>query len=89
MNDLFQGFEFICAYIDDILMFSKGDWIDNLQKLYLTLNKLKESGLKCNIGNYLFGITKIEYLGLWVTQYGVKNIDKIEANLFSPPTFWK
>ena len=28
MNDLFHGFEFICAYIDAILVLTKGYWID-------------------------------------------------------------
>ena len=49
MNDLFHGFEFICAYIYDLLILTKGDWTNNLQKLELTLNKLKGKGLKCNI----------------------------------------
>ena len=42
MNDLFHGFEYIRAYIDNNLMLSKGDWTDNTLKLELTLNKLKE-----------------------------------------------
>ena len=42
MNDLFDGFEFICAYIDDLLVLTKGDWTDRVQKLEITLNKLKE-----------------------------------------------
>ena len=33
MNDLFRGFEFICAYIDDLLIPTKGDWTDHVQKL--------------------------------------------------------
>ena len=33
MNDLFRGFEFIHAYIDKLLMLTKGDWIYSLQKL--------------------------------------------------------
>ena len=49
MNYLFLGFEFICAYIDDMLILTNGDWIDHVQKLELTLNKLKGKGLKCNI----------------------------------------
>ena len=33
MNDLFHGFEFICAYIDELLILTKGNWIDHVQKL--------------------------------------------------------
>ena len=40
------------------------------------LNKLKEKGLKCNIENYFFGQTEMEYLGFWVTHNGAKSINK-------------
>ena len=88
MNDLFHGFEFIRAYIDDLLILTKGDWADHLQKLELTLNKVKEKLLKCNIENSFFGQTEIEYLGFWVTRDGVKPINrKIEAKTnMAPPT---
>ena len=33
MNDLFLGFHFIRAYIDDLLILTKGDWTDHIQKL--------------------------------------------------------
>ena len=52
MNDLFNGFEFICAYIEDLLVLTEGDCKYHVQKLKSTLNKLKEKGLKCNIENY-------------------------------------
>ena len=54
MNDLFNGFEFIRAHIDDLLIITKGDWTDHIQKLELTINKQKENGLKCNIEKYFF-----------------------------------
>ena len=80
MNDLFHGFEFIYAYIDGILILTKGDWTDHVQKLELTLNKLKENGLKFNIEKSLFVQTEIEYLGSWVTRDGIKPMSrKIEA----------
>ena len=47
-NERFCGFEFIQAYIDDLLIITKGDWSDNLVKLELTLQKLKYNGLKKN-----------------------------------------
>ena len=45
MNDLFHGFEFISACMDNLLIPKKGDWTDHVQKLEFTLNKLKEKGL--------------------------------------------
>ena len=59
MNDLFHGFGFIYTYINGLLILTKGYWTDHIQKLELTLNKLKGKGLKCNIENYFFGQTKI------------------------------
>ena len=53
----------------------------------LTLNKLKEKGLKCNIERSFFRNIKMEYLGFWVPQNGVKPMNKkIEAikNMNSP-----
>ena len=41
MNGLFHGFEFICAYIDKLLILTKGYWTEHVQYLELTLNKLK------------------------------------------------
>ena len=77
---MFHGFEFIRAYIDDILILDKGDWTDHIQKLELMLNKLKGKGLKCNIKMSFFEKTEIEYLGFWVTRDGVKPINRnIEA----------
>ena len=49
MNEMFRGLEFIRAYIDGLVIITKGDWSDNLEKLELTLQKLKDNGLKCNM----------------------------------------
>ena len=40
-NELFNGFEFIRAYIDELLILTKGYWTDHVHKIELTLNKLK------------------------------------------------
>ena len=49
MNDLFHGFEFISAYIDELLILKKLNWKYHVHKLELTLNKMNEEVLKCNI----------------------------------------
>ena len=49
MNDLFHECKFIPAYIEDLLILTKVDLTDPVQKLKLMLNKLKERGLKFNI----------------------------------------
>ena len=88
MNDLFHGFYFIRAYIYDILILTKGDWIDHVHKLDSTLNELKGKGIKCNIEKSFFGKTEMEYLGFLVTRDVVKTINrKTEAiTNMAPPT---
>ena len=49
---------------------------DHVQKLELTLNKLKKIVLKCNTDNYFFGKIEIGYFSIWATQDGEKPINK-------------
>ena len=51
MNEMFREFVFIRAYIYDLLIITKGDWYDHLNKLELLLQNLKVSRLKCNMEN--------------------------------------
>ena len=51
INKMFRGFEFIQAYIDEMLIITKGDWSDHLENLELTLQKIEDNRLKCNIKN--------------------------------------
>ena len=76
MNDLFHVFKSIRAFIDKILILTRGDWTYHAQRLKRTLNKLKEKGIKCNIEKSLFGKTEMEYLGFWVTRDGIKPRNK-------------
>ena len=75
-------------YIDDLLFLTKRNWKDHIKKLFLTLNKLKEKGLKCNIERSFFRQTEMQYLGFWVTRDDVRPINrKIEAiTNMVPPT---
>ena len=49
MNYSFHGFEFIRTTIYEILILTKRYYTYHVQKLGLTLNKLKGKGLKCDI----------------------------------------
>ena len=91
MNEMFRGFEFIRAYIYVLLIITKGGWYDHLNKLEQVIKKIKDSGLKCNINNSFFGQTKMEYLGFWVTQNGIRPINKKVEAIFNimPPKIWK
>ena len=37
------------TYIDDLLIIIKGYWSNHLEELELTLQKLKDNGIECNI----------------------------------------
>ena len=63
MNEMFRGFEFIRSYIDDLLIITKVDWYDHLNKLEQFLHNLKDNGLNCNIKRLFFRQTHMEYLG--------------------------
>ena len=89
MNDLFQLFESFLLYTDDILIPTKGDWTDHLQKNESTLNKLKEPGIRCNIEHSFLRQTKREYLAFRVTHDGVKPIEKKINKNMMPPTSQK
>ena len=81
------GLEFVRAYIDDLLVISKGNWEDHLDKLETVLERLKQAGLKVNAKKSFFGRGELEYLGYWITCKGVMPVPKkIEAikNIATP-----
>ena len=51
MNDLFHGFEFICAHIYDFLILTKRDCTYNVHGIELIFNKLRIKGFKYKIKN--------------------------------------
>ena len=76
MNKLFTGLEYIRAYIDDILIISKGSFEDHLKKLEQVLNKLKAASLKINASESYFNKEELEYLGYWITCEGILPVKK-------------
>ena len=51
MNDLFDGLEYVRAYIDDLLIMTNGTWEDHLEKVGIALRRLQKAGLKVNAEN--------------------------------------
>ena len=76
MNKMFCGFEFIIAYIDDLLVTTQGDCSNHLNKLEQVLQNIKDNRLKCNIEKSFFRKTQMEYLGFWVTRNGIHPVKK-------------
>jgi len=80
MSELFAGFDYVRAYIDDLLVLTKGDWHEHLAKLDSVLQRLQEAGLKINIQKCSFGKDEVEYLGYMITQDGIKPVtNKVQA----------
>ena len=42
MNEIFAGFEYVRAYIDDLLIISNNSYDDHLEKLDKVLNNFKK-----------------------------------------------
>ncbi len=71
MSSLFAELEFVQAYIDDLLVISKGTFEDHLQKLDLVLQKLSDAGLQVNAVKSKFAAHEIDYLGYHLTKEGI------------------
>ena len=74
--ELFQGFDEVQAYIDDVLVITKENYDNNLVSLERVLQRLAEAGLKVNADKSFFGRTEIEYLGFWVSKKGIQPLTK-------------
>ena len=48
ISELFEGFDTVRAYIDDILVITKNDFMDHLVELEKAQQRLAEAGLKFN-----------------------------------------
>jgi hypothetical protein len=77
---LMEGLKFVRAYIDDLLVLSKGSFEDHLLKLELVLQRLQKAGLKVNTKKSFFAHPKLEYLGYVINRNGMKpSRKKVEA----------
>ena len=76
VSELMDGLEFVRAYIDDILITMSTTFEDHLIKLEQVFKRLKQAGLKVNAKKSFFGKPEIEYLGYWITRYGIQPVAK-------------
>ena len=87
MMDLMESLEYVRAYIDDLLVITRGTLEDHLEKLGEVLRRLREAGLKVNAAKSFFCTHEIEYLGNILTRGGIKpQQKKVQAILaLNPP----
>ena len=68
MNELFNGLEYIRAYIDDLLIISNGNFEDHPNKVKIVLKKLKAVGFNINADKLFFARDNYEYLGFKISR---------------------
>jgi hypothetical protein len=76
MYKIFSDLEYVCVYIDDLLVMSCSKFEEHLQWLQLVFSQLSEVGLKVNANKPHFAVSKIEYLGYWITRNGIQPVPK-------------
>jgi hypothetical protein len=72
MGNLMASLEYVRAYIDDLLVITKGSLGDHLDKLKAVFIRLRDAGLKVNAAKSFFCTAETEYLGYILTRGGVK-----------------
>jgi RNase H-like domain found in reverse transcriptase/Reverse transcriptase (RNA-dependent DNA polymerase) len=76
------GLDFVRAYLDDVLVATKGSYQDHLQNLEQLFQKLDTARLCINIEKSAFATQEFEYLGYLVTTAGIRPLpSKMEAIL--------
>ena len=76
MNELFEGLDFVRAYIDDLLCLTTSTLDDHLEKLERIFIRLRKAGLKVNAKKSFFARSELEYLGYWITREGIQPVTK-------------
>ena len=76
MMDLMASLEYVRAYIDDLLIITRGTLDDHIEKIEIVLARLRDAGLKVNAAKSFFCTHEIEYLGYILTREGIKPQNK-------------
>jgi Reverse transcriptase (RNA-dependent DNA polymerase) len=82
ISQLMVRLVFVRAYLDDVLIATKGSYTEHLQHLEQVLVKLDKANLRINIDKCTFATQEFEYLGYLVTTTGICPLpSKVEAIL--------
>ena len=65
--DLFKDMDNVNAYLDDILLTSKGTYEEHLEYLNQILERLNTAGFAVNVRKSFFAVADVEYLGYQLT----------------------
>jgi hypothetical protein len=89
INELLGDIEAVRAYINDILVVTKGSFEDHMETLDRVLTRCNLANLKVNASKPFWGRSEVEYLGYIISREGIKpQRKKIEAilNIATPKT---
>ncbi len=64
--------KFVQAYMDNLLIITRGILDEHLPKMETVLTRLRDAGLKVNAAKSLFCAHEIEYLGYILTRDGIR-----------------
>ncbi len=70
--DLMASLEFVQAYMDNLLIITRGILDEHLQKMKTMLTRLCDATLKVDAAKSSFCAHKIEYLGYILIREGIK-----------------
>jgi hypothetical protein len=86
IGNLMAALEYVRAYIDNLLVISKGSHDDHLGKLEQVSIGLHNAGLNINAAKSFFFVQETEYLGYILTRGGIKpQPKKVQAILMLNP----
>ncbi len=72
MGNLMATLEYVRAYIEDLLIITKGSLNDHLDILKQVFIQLRDAGLKIDATMFIFCARETEYLGYLFTRGGIK-----------------
>lgn len=79
LDEVLQGLDFTFGYLDDILVFSKGEkeHIEHLTKIF---EQLKKYGVVINTNKCVLGVSEVTFLGYHVSAAGIRPLpEKVQA----------
>ncbi|KJZ76224.1 hypothetical protein HIM_04306 [Hirsutella minnesotensis 3608] len=79
LHDLLD--EFCSAYMDDVIIYSDGDYLDHMTKVRTVMERLRNAGLKLDLEKCAFAVKEVKYLGFIIKAGEGVTVDpeKIEA----------
>ena len=87
MEKLFHRWHFVKIFIDDLLVMTRGDFLDHVKKVREALTKIERSGLKVKVKKCVFATKCLKYLGFRIDTNGISPLEeKVEAiRQIAPP----